>query len=134
MAKHDVWAAITRAIAKIALHNWNTEIVGSITLPVVSDVQIKFVSSVNPPRYQTKTIIWTLADAFYFYNEQGRYSNSFLTTKLAIGSGFLNLGVASIKSILSSGAGFQKNSSVVRSADEPSHELISNVSAIDVST
>ena len=134
MTQYDVWPAITRTMAKIALHNWNSEIVGSVTFPVVSEVEIRFISSVNPPRYQSKTIIWTLTEAFDFYNEQRHYSNCFLTTKLAIGSGFLNLGVASIKSSLSSVAGLQKNSSVVRSADEPSLELTSDVSAIDVST
>ena len=133
MTKYDVWVAITRTIAKTALAVWNGEIVGSITFAVVSDVQIRFISSVNPPRYQSKTIIWTLAEAFDVYNEQRHYSNCLLTTRFETGSGFLNLGVASIKSTLSNGSGLQKNSSVVRSADEPSLELASNVSAIDPS-
>ena len=131
MGKYDVWAAITRTMAKIALHVWNFEMVGSITFPVISDVQIRIISSVSPPRFQAKTIIWTLAEAFDFYNERRHYSNTFITTKLGIGSDFQNLGVASIQSSLSSGS---KNSSVVRSADEPSVELTSNGSAIDVST
>ena len=134
MTKYDVWAAITRTIAKTALAVWNREVVGSVTFAVVSDVEIRFISSVNPPRYQSKTIIWTLAEAFDFYNQQRHYSNCFLTTRFETSSGVLNLGVASIKSTLSNGSGLQKNSSVVPSADEPSLELASNVSVIDPST
>ena len=134
MSKYDVWAAITRTMSKTALHPWDWELVGSTTIPVILDVETRFVSSVNPPRYQSKTMLWTLAEAFDVYNEQRHYSNCFLTTKLEIGSGFQNLGVASIKSALSNGSGLQKNSSTVRSADEPSLELTPNNSAIDVST
>ena len=79
-------------------------------------------------------MLWTLAEAFDFYTQQGHYSNCFLTTSLAIGSGFQNLGVASIKSALSNGSGLQKNSSDVVSANEPSVELTPDNSAIDVST
>ena len=134
MRKHDVWVTITRSIAKMALSTWNWEVVGSVTFPLFSDVEIRFVSSVNQPRYQSKTIIWTLAEAFDYYNAQLRFLNCFLTTKVQIDSGFQNLGVASIRSTLSNGAGLQKNSSVIRSADEPSLELASNSSAISVST
>ena len=134
MTKHDVWAAITRTTAKTALSTWNAEIVGSLIFPVVSDVEVRFISSVNPPRYQTKTIIWSLAEAFDFYNEHRLYSDCVITTKTRTGSGVYNLGVGSIKSALSNESGLQKNSSVVHSTDQPSLELRSNDSAIDVST
>lgn len=134
MTKYDVYAAIIRTMAKTALNEWNWEVVGSMTFPAISYVEIRFISSVNPPRYQSKFIIWTLAEAFDFYNEQRRYSNSFITTKIEIGSRVYNLGVASIKSSMPLGSGLQKNSSVVRSTDESSLELTSNDSATDVST
>ena len=134
MTKHDVWAAITRTMAKAALSIWNAEIVGSLTFPVISDIEIRFISSVNLPRYQSKTIIWSLTEAFDFYNEQRLYSDCIITTKFRTGSGLYYLGVGSIRSALSNELGSQKNSSVVRSADQQSLELTSNDSAINVST
>ena len=78
--------------------------------------------------------MWTLAEAFDYYNEERHYSNCFLTTRLEIGSDSRNLGVGSIKSSISNGAGLQSNTSVVPSANKPSPELASNVSAVDAST
>ena len=134
MTKHDVWAAITRTMAKTALSIWNAELVGSAIFPVVSDVEIRFISSVNLPRYQSKTIIWSLAEAFDFYNEQRLYSDCIITTKFRTRMGLYYLGVGSIKSALSNRSGLQKNSSGVRSADHQSLDLTPNDSAINVST
>ena len=123
MSKYDLWTAITRVIAKVALLGWNAELRGSITFPVVSNVEIKFVSSVNPPRYQTKTVIWTLAEVFDHYSEERHYSDCFVKTQFGSGPTARNLGVASIKSTLSTVPGLQTDLSVLRSSNETSSEL-----------
>ena len=143
MSKYDLWPAITRVIAKVALLGWNAELVGSITFPVVSNVEIKFVSSVNPPRYQTKTVIWTLAEVFDYYSEERHYSNCFIKTQLGRGPTARNLGVASIKSTLSTVPDLQTDLSVLSLPNEtssaskfsgqvlePSTQMISNQSVV----
>ena len=134
MTKYDVWNAIVRSIAKAGLLIWNANIVGTITFPWVSNVEIRFISSVNPPRYQTKSIIWTLAEAFDIYIEQGHYSNCFLKTQIGTGPTAQNLGVASIKSTLSTVADLQTNSSVYILSNETSSELRASTPASDIST
>ena len=111
MSKYDVWNTITFALSKAALMVWNGNIVGSLEFPVRSNVEIRLVSSINPPRYQTKSIIWTLAEALDFYIGQGQYSNCFFTTQIGNGQTALTLGVGSIKSTLSTMSGSQLNSS-----------------------
>ena len=113
MSKYEIWIAITRAITDAAIQPWNAMIVGTLQYPVVSNVRITFVSSVKPPRYQSKTIIWTLAEVFNFVNQERYYSNSFLKTFTGTGSAARNLGVASIKSTLSSNSMEPTNSSVL---------------------
>ena len=111
MARYDLWNAITFTISKAALMAWNGNIVGSLGFPVRSNVEIRAVSSINPPRYQTKSVIWTLAEALDFYIDQGHYSNCFFTTQIGNGPTALTLGVGSIKSTLSTIPGSQSNSS-----------------------
>ena len=134
MTKYDAWNAIVRSIAKAGLLIWDANIVGTITFPVISNVEIRFISSVNPPRYQTKSIIWTLVEAFDVYIEQGHYSNCFLKTQIGMGPTAQNLGVASIKSTLSTVAGLQMNSSVYILSNETSSELRASTPASDTST
>ena len=143
MSKYDLWTAITRVISKVALLGWNAELVGSITFPVVSNVEIKFVSSVHPPRYQTKTVIWTLVEVFDYYSEERHYSNCFIKTQIGMGPTALNLGVASIKSTLSTVPDLQTELSVLSLPNEtssaskstgqvlePSTQMISNQSVV----
>ena len=111
MSKHDIWIAIVRAITEASIQPWNAQILGPLPYPVVSNVKITFVSSVKPPRYQSKTIIWTLAEVFNFVNQERHYSNSFLKTFVGTGPAARNLGVASIKSTLSSDSEAPTNSS-----------------------
>lgn len=134
MSKYDVWSAITQSIASVALLLWNAQIAGSLTTPVTPAVEIRFVSSVNPPRYQSKTIIWTLVEAFDYYNAQRHYSNCFLRTHIGRGSAAQNLGVASIRSTLSSLPGLRTNSSALSLANETSFELNSSTLALGTST
>ena len=123
MSKYDIWIAITRAITDAAIQPWNAMIVGTLQYPVISNVRITFVSSVKPPRYQSKTIIWTLAEVFNFVNQERYYSNSFLKTFTGTGAAARNLGVASIKSTITSDSKAPTNSSVLG---------LSNVTALDL--
>ena len=113
MTKHDLWNTILRSISKAALLPWNGQILTSIEFAVTSNVAIRFISSVNPPRYQYKFVIWTLAEAFDFYNDQRHYSNCFFTTEIGKGPTALRLGVGSIKSTLMTMPGSQSNSSAL---------------------
>ena len=138
MTRYDVWVAILRAITDAALNPWNAQILGSIEYAEVSNVKITFVSSVKPPRYQSKTVIWTLAEVFNFCNQERYYSNSFLRTFVGTGSAARNLGVASIKSTLSSDSKAPTNASVLglsnvtASNPDPSDQIL--VSDRNVST
>ena len=133
MSRYDVWSAITESIASVALLMWNAEIMGSLITPVTPDVAIRFVSSVNPPRYQSKTIIWTLVEAFDFYNAQRHYSDCFLRTHIGRDEATQNLGVASIKSTMPTLPGLRTNSSVLSFANETSSELNSSTLALGTS-
>ena len=130
MSKHNVWVAITRAITDAALQPWNAQILGTLEYPVIANVRVTFVSSVKPPRYQSKTIIWTLGEVFDFYNDERYYSNSFLRTHLGRGQSATNLGVGSIKSTLPSVSKEPTNSSVLGLSNttalkpDPSDEIV----------
>lgn len=134
MSKYDLWTAITRVIAKVALLGWNAELVGSISFPVVSNVEIKFVSSVNPPRYQTKTVIWTLVEVFDYYSEERHYSNCFVKTQFGRGPTARNLGVASIKSTFSTVPDLQTDLSVLSLPNETSSASKSSGQVLEPST
>lgn len=134
MSKHDVWSAIIESIAAVAQLVWNEHIVGALKPPVTSNVEIRFVSSVNPPRYQSKTIIWTLVQALDYYDKQRHYANCFLRTHIGRGPATQNLGVASIRSTLPTSPGLQTNSSVLSLANETSFELNSSTLALGTST
>ena len=112
MTKFDLWTTIIRALAKASLMIWDQEIIGSWTFPATSNVEIRYISSVNPPRLRTKFIVWTLAESFDLYNEQRHYSDSFLKITLGSGPSPPTLGVASIKTTLLT-VGSQSNSSIV---------------------
>lgn len=67
-----------------------------VLFPEFRNVVINAVSSVNPPSYQTKSLIWTLQGAFEEYNKRGQYSSASLTTRV----GDHPLGFVSIRSTL----------------------------------
>lgn len=130
MSKHDVWVAIMRAITDAAIQPWDAQILGTLEYPVVANVKVTFVSSVKPPRYQSKTIIWTLGEVFDFYNDERHYSNSFLRTHVGTGQSARNLGVGSIKSTLPSVSKKPTNSSFLGLSNstalnpDPSDEIL----------
>lgn len=135
MSKYDLWISMTRTIAEIAVDDWNAQIIGSVFFPVTSNVEIIFISSIKPPRYQSKTMIWSLIEVFDFYNDNRHYSNSFIKTTLGTGPGAKNLGVASIKSTLSSTPGLPLNSSAVPAlSNETSSVSTTSNRAVDPSS
>ena len=70
MTKYDVWTAITRSIGIVALRNWNEQENGAMVVNIrESNAQIRFVSSIIPPRYDKKTMILSLSEAFDFFND-----------------------------------------------------------------
>ena len=129
MAKYDLWNTITHTLAKAALMAWNGYIIGSIEFPVTSNVAIRIVSSVNPPRYQTKHVIWSLAEALDFYIEQRHYSNCFFTTQIGSGLTAQKLGVGSIKSTLSTMPGLQSNLSVLSLLNKTSTSIVETLNS-----
>ena len=134
MSKYDVWSAITESIAGVGQLVWNGQVVGSMKMSVSPNVEVRFVSSVEPPRYQTKTIMWTLVEAFDYYNSQQHYANCFLKTHIGRGPAAQTLGVASIKSTLSTLPVLQTNSSALTLANETSFEPSSSTLALSTST
>ena len=129
--KYNIWTAILRSMAKAALLRWNAEIAGTILFPEISDVEIRFISSINPPRLKTKMVIWTLGEAFDFYNEQRIYSNCFVKVQFGTGPTAHNLGVASIKSTLSTTQAMRLNSSVSHSSNDLSFEPTSSTPVLE---
>ena len=134
MTKFDAWNAILSDIGRVAQLAWNAEIKGSITFPKFTNVDIRFVSSVNPPRYQSKSIIWTLAEVFDYYSQERHYSNSFFKTSIGTGPTAQNLGVGSIKSTLTIAQGLRSNSSVLGSSSESLSEQKPSTPEVDAST
>ena len=104
-------------IARVAYQNWNGELTGLLPLPEYSNVQINIVSAANPPRYQTKFILWTLSEAFETYVSQRRYDSAILTTSV-VGVG--TLGVIRIASVNTDSSDSQNEPSLLALLNDPS--------------
>ena len=117
MSKHDLWNSIIRCIGQMALLQWNLELDGSLTFPSTLNIGIRVVSSKNPPRYQSKHIIWSLAEVFDIYNQQRNYGACMLKTQIGTSPNIRNLGVISIKSTVPS-LSLPVNSSTLTGASE----------------
>ena len=111
MSKFDIWFSIIAAIGWTALEEWDKEVSGQITYPEHSNVETTVISSVNPPRYQAKSIIWTLLYAFSIYNDRQQYTSMLLTTKQNDGQASHTLGLIRLKSLLRLGSSAVGNSS-----------------------
>ena len=111
LSKFDVWFAIIASIGWTALEEWDSEVFGQTTYPDHSNVETTLISSVNPPRYQAKSIIWTLAQAFMIYNDRQQYTSMLLTTKQGDGSASHTLGLTRLKSLLRLGTSAVETSS-----------------------
>ena len=106
-----MWTAILVCMAKIAMYRWNLEFQGYLGFGAVRHVQIKIISSVNAPRLQTKSILWTMIRAFFHYNAQGLYTSANLKIRVGEGADARYLGFISFKSIEPTMTDSQTNSS-----------------------
>ena len=85
------------------------------------------VSSVNPPRYQTKTLVWTLQDLFDEYHSRDLYASASFVTRVD----GVPLGFGSIRSTLQSRLDSQGNISSSAMLDSARTEKISSTDDID---
>ena len=111
MSKFDVWFSIVASIGWTAFEKWDTEVVGQVTYPEHWNIETTLISSVNPPRYQAKSIIWTLLYAFSIYNDRQQYTSMLLTTTQSHGPASHTLGLIRLKSLLTLGSSAVGNSS-----------------------
>ena len=98
-------------MARTATNRWDLEFQGQARYPVHSNVELFIFSSVHSPRYQTKSMVWTLQKAFDLYNERGLYASAQFTTHIRDSTGVHNLGIMRMKSMLSLPSSRQGNSS-----------------------
>ena len=106
-----MWTAIVECMGRIAMHGWNVEGEGRLAFRAVNHVQIDIISSVNAPRLQIKSILWTLIRAFYFYNDQGLYTSANLKARVGEGADVRYLGFIRFKTIQPTVTDSQTNSS-----------------------
>lgn len=94
-----MWTAIVECMGRIAMNRWNLELQGRLAIRAVNHVQIDIISSVNAPRLQIKSILWTLIRAFYFYNDEGLYTSANLKARVGEGTNVRYLGFVRFKTI-----------------------------------
>lgn len=98
LSKFSVWLGIVLNIARVGLNAWDYEIINGFDFPISNNLEFLVRSSVNTPRFHTKSVIWTLQQIFSEYNEREQYSSAnFITTVQG-----QVLGFGSIKSTLES--------------------------------
>lgn len=102
IGRFDLWTAIIITMGRMALYPWDAEVRNRLVFRRPSDVEVVIISSIDPPRYQVKSILWTLQQAFGTYNEQGLYTTASIKTRLGEGANEHYLGLARIKGIESS--------------------------------
>ncbi|KAL8684804.1 MAG: hypothetical protein Q9224_006124, partial [Gallowayella concinna] len=96
LAKFDVWLSLVWYMTSMALNPWNLNLPREIDFPECYNVNFFTTSSITPPRFQAKSLIWTLREAFRWYYEQELYSSSSFITRI---DGKL-LGLTTLKSAL----------------------------------
>ena len=106
-----MWTAIVECMGRIALNRWNVDLEGRLAFRAVNHVQIDIISSVNAPRLQIKSILWTLIRAFYFYNDEGLYTSANLKARVGEGADVRYLGFIRFKTIQPTVTDSQTNSS-----------------------
>ncbi|KAG6994120.1 hypothetical protein G7Y79_00047g083460 [Physcia stellaris] len=108
LTKFDVWLGIVANLVHISLNPWNLEIPRNINFPVEHNVEMRIVKSVHPPRFQTKSLVWTLQELFEEYNSRGLYASASFVARIDGAP----LGFGSIRSTLQSEPRMQRNVSV----------------------
>ena len=94
LGKFELWMAIVYSMARIAPNAWNLESRNPLIFPEVFNIEVVFISSVNAPRYRTKSILWTLQAAFAVYSQERFYTSAIIRTYVGEGADARNLGVA----------------------------------------
>lgn len=112
LSKFDVWLGIVVNVARVGLNSWDTELRGTLTFPKSNNIEMKLISSAHEPRYQTKSVVWTLQEIFNEYNKRGQYSSANFVTRIES----VPLGLGSIKSTLMSETSGRTNTSARSSA------------------
>ena len=120
-----MWTAIIECMGRIAINRWNLEVQGRLAFAAVNHVQIDIISSVNVPRLQIKSILWTLIRAFFFYNEQGLYTSANLKVRVGEDADVRYLGFIRFKTIEPTVTDSQTNSSTLPSWNDTSLSIIS---------
>lgn len=87
---------------------------------------MKVVRSVNPPRFQTKSLVWTLQELFNEYNQRAQYASANFVTRVD----GVPLGYGSIRSTLHSGPDEERNVSSSATFDAAPAEKIPSVDDI----
>ncbi|KAL8840128.1 MAG: hypothetical protein Q9170_001476 [Blastenia crenularia] len=80
--KVNIWLGLVVNMARLALNYWNHELTGQIKFPGSNNFVLTAISSSKPPHFQTKTMLWTLQEAFVQYRSRGQYSSAALTTTI----------------------------------------------------
>ncbi|KAI4186406.1 MAG: hypothetical protein LQ346_005681, partial [Caloplaca aetnensis] len=80
--KFSVWLSLVANLAKAAVNPWDLALPRNVLFPETHHVAVHAVSSIHPPSYQTKSIIWTFQEAFAEYAARGQYSSASLTARL----------------------------------------------------
>ncbi|KAL8718132.1 MAG: hypothetical protein Q9225_004707, partial [Loekoesia sp. 1 TL-2023] len=110
--KFNVWFGLLINMVRLGQNLWNQELPRQVKFPESPNFALVVINSATPPRYQTKSMLWTLQGVFEQYVRRGQYSSAALTTRLD----GLPLGFATIKSTLLS----------PRSDDQQANSLISS--------
>ena len=111
---------IVANLVHISLNPWNLEIPRSLKFPVANNLELKIVRSVNPPYFQTKSLVWTMQELFNQYNIRGLYASASFVTRLDGAP----LGFGSLRSTLHSGRDEQRNVSSLATLDSAPTEKI----------
>ena len=120
-----MWTAIVECMGRMAMNRWNLELQGRLAIRAVNHVQIDIISSVNAPRLQMKSILWTLIRGFYFYNDEGLYTSANLKARVGEGSDVRYLGFIRFKTIEPTVTDSQTNSSTPPLWNDTSLDIIS---------
>lgn len=99
IGRFDLWTAIVITMARLALYEWDAEVRNRLVFRRPSNVETVIISSIDPPRYRVKSILWTLHRAFTAYNDQGLYTTASIKTRVGEGADEHYLGLARIKGI-----------------------------------
>ncbi|KAL9603268.1 MAG: hypothetical protein Q9219_001289 [cf. Caloplaca sp. 3 TL-2023] len=98
LGKFDVWQGLLLNIVRLAQNHWELDIPRQTDFPPSHNCQLKVLGSLTPPRFQTKSLLWTLQETFETFVRNGRYSSASMQTVID----HKTLGFATIRSTLAS--------------------------------